>query len=99
MALDTVTAIPMAGSLPADDLARAGKDDVLVAMTFKPFRREVVEAVEAARAQKMQIIAITDSPAAPILPGAAHRFIVPTPPRKIRASRTVPPPRPSSPAR
>jgi len=78
MALDTVPAIPMAGSLPADDLARAGKDDVLIAMTFKPFRREVVEAVEAAKAQGVQIIAISDSLAAPILPGAAHRFIVPT---------------------
>lgn len=78
MALDTVTAIPQAGSLPADDLARATAEDVLVAMTFKPFRREVVEAVDAARAQGVQIIGISDSPAAPILPGAAHRFIVPT---------------------
>ena len=36
MALDTVTAIPQAGSLPADDLGRAGPDDLLLAMTFKP---------------------------------------------------------------
>ena len=78
MAFDTVTAIPQAGSLPVDDLARAGPEDALVAMTFKPWRREVVEAVEAARHQHVQVIAISDSLAAPIMSGAAHRFIVPT---------------------
>ncbi len=78
MALDTVTAIPNAGSLPADDLARAGPDDLLIAITFKPYRREVVEAVETARAQGVPVIAISDSLAAPILTEAAHRFIVPT---------------------
>ena len=78
MAIDTVTAIPQAGSLPADDLARAGPDDVLIAMTFKPWRREVVEAVTTARDQGVQIIALSDSLAAPIMTGAAHRFTVPT---------------------
>lgn len=78
MALDTVTAIPEAGSLPADDLARAGPDDVLLAMTFKPYRREVVEAVAAAHAQEVPVIGLSDSQASPILTQAAHRFIVPT---------------------
>ncbi len=78
MALDTVTAIPQAGSLPADDLARAGPDDVLLAMTFKPWRREVVEAVATARNQGVRIVALSDSMAAPIMAGADHRFAVPT---------------------
>ena len=78
MALDTVTAIPQAGSLPADDLGRAGPGDVLIAMTFKPWRREVVEAVVAAQDQGVRIIAVSDSLAAPIMAGASHRFIVPT---------------------
>ncbi len=78
MALDNVSAIPQDGSLPVDALVQARPGDVLVAMTFKPYRREVVEAVEAAREQGVEIIAISDSPAAPILAPAAHRFVVPT---------------------
>lgn len=78
MALDTVTAIPQAGTLPADDLARAGPDDVLIAMTFRPYRREVIEAVETAHTQHVPVIGLSDSLAAPILTHAAHRFIVPT---------------------
>ena len=34
-------------------------------MTFKPYRTEVVEAVEVAREQGVEIIALSDSPAAP----------------------------------
>ena len=78
MALDTVTAIPQAGSLPADDLGRADGRDILLAMTFKPYRREVVEAVETALAQGVKVIGVSDSPASPILTRAAHRFVVPT---------------------
>ena len=77
MAVDTITAIPHDGSLPVDDLMRAGSRDVLVAMTFKPYRREVVEAVEVAVEQGVQLIAISDSMAAPILQHARHRFVVP----------------------
>ncbi|MFK7945651.1 MAG: MurR/RpiR family transcriptional regulator [Paracoccaceae bacterium] len=78
MALDGVSAIPQAGSLPADDLGRAGPEDILLAMTFKPYRREVIEAVEAAHAQNVPVIGVSDSLASPILTLAAHRFIVPT---------------------
>lgn len=77
MAVGTVTAIPRDGSLPVDGLVRAGKGDVLVAMTFKPYRREVVEAVAAALEQEVTVIAISDSLASPILRGAKHRFTVP----------------------
>ena len=77
MALDTVQAIPRDGSPPVDGLVRAGKGDVLVAMTFKPYRTDVVQAVEMAVAQGLTVIAISDSPASPILTRAAHRFVVP----------------------
>ena len=77
MALDNVTAIPRDGSQPVDSLIRAGQGDVLIAMTFKPYRREVVEAVEAAAEQGVEIIAISDSPAAPHFTAAKHRFEVP----------------------
>lgn len=78
MAVDTVSSIPRDGSLPVDGLVRAGPGDLLLAMTFKPYRREVVEAVQMALAQGVTVIAISDSPAAPILAHAKHRFVVPT---------------------
>ena len=78
MALETVVAIPKDNSLPVDDLVRAGAGDVLVAVTFEPYRTEVVQAVRVARGQGVTVIAITDSLASPIAPGAAHVFCVPT---------------------
>ena len=78
MAVDNVEAIPREGSLPADGLARAGERDVLLAMTLKPYRREVVEAVEMAVEQGVRVISVSDSPASPIFAEATHRFVVPT---------------------
>ena len=77
MALDNIVALPRDGSEPVDGLLRAGPGDCLIAMTFKPYRREVVEAVAAAREQGVAIIAISDSPAAPHFAGARHTFLVP----------------------
>ena len=46
-------------------------------MTFKPYRREVVDAVEMALAEGVTVIAISDSRASPILARASHAFVVP----------------------
>jgi DNA-binding MurR/RpiR family transcriptional regulator len=78
MALDRVIAIPQDGSLPIDGITRAGPDDVLLAMTFQPFRREVVDAVEFARTQGLTVIGLSDSISSPILGIAAHPFCIPT---------------------
>ena len=78
MAVDNVLAIPREGSLAIDDAARAGAGDVLLAMTFKPYRAEVVDAVEFARAQNVTIIGISDSPASPIVARSEHGFVVQT---------------------
>ena len=78
MALETVVAIPKEGSLPVDDLVRAGPGDVLLAVTFEPYRSEVVQAVQAAREQEVAVIAVTDSLASPIALDAEHIFCVPT---------------------
>ena len=78
MALDSVVAVPRDGLIPIDDLARAEKGDVVLAMTFRPYRREVVEAVFAAAEQGAEVIAVTDSLSSPIARGAARSFIVPT---------------------
>lgn len=69
-------AIPRPGSTPVDDLAWADKSDVLIAITCKPYRTEVVKAVEIAREQGMVIVALSDSPASPILRLADHGFVV-----------------------
>ncbi len=69
-------AIPKIGGTPADDLAWADEKDVLIAITCKPYRREVVEAIAIAREQGMTIIGISDSPASPIVIDADHGFVV-----------------------
>ena len=78
MAVDNVEAIPREGSWPAGGLARAGRQDLRLAMTLKPYRREVVEAVEIAVEQGVRVISVSDSPASPIFAEAIHRFVVPT---------------------
>lgn len=78
MAIDGIRALPNGGTLPVDGLARADHRDVLIAMTFRPYRTEIVEAVTIARAQGVPVIAVSDSLASPIMMNAQHRFIVPT---------------------
>jgi DNA-binding MurR/RpiR family transcriptional regulator len=78
MALDNVQAIPANGNLAIDDVARALPGDILLAMTFKPYRSEVVDAVEIARRQGVTIIGISDSPASPVVAGSEHGFVVHT---------------------
>lgn len=78
MGIGGVSAIPAPGSLPVDGLLQAGKGDVLLAMTFQPYRREVVEAVETAHELGMEVIGVSDSLASPILSKAAHRFVIST---------------------
>ena len=69
-------AIPRPGSTATDDLAWADNRDVLIAMSMRPYRTEVVAALEVAREQGMTIIGISDSPASPIIRAADHRFVV-----------------------
>ena len=78
MAIDGVHALPHGGTQPVDGIARAGASDILIAVTFRPYRREIVEAVDAARAQGVPVIAVSDSAASPIMVDAQHRFVVPT---------------------
>jgi DNA-binding MurR/RpiR family transcriptional regulator len=74
-AMDSIITIPRQGSVAVDDLARANKDDVLIAMTCKPYRSEVVKAVTIAREQGVTIIGVSDSPASPIIIGSEHSFV------------------------
>ncbi|GAA0774631.1 MurR/RpiR family transcriptional regulator [Roseibium denhamense] len=76
MAVDTIWTIPRMGSVATDDLARADERDVLVAMTCKPYRTDVIDAVDVARELGLTIIAISDSAASPIVVGSDHAFII-----------------------
>jgi DNA-binding MurR/RpiR family transcriptional regulator len=78
MALNTIVAVPRDGSLPIDDVARAGPDDVLLAMTFTPCRTEVIDAVVSAKQQGAYVIGITDSNASPLALQADQVFAIPT---------------------
>ena len=78
MALETVVAVPRDGSLPIDDIAKAGPEDVLLAMTFKPYRAEVVAAVQSAHDQGTTVIALTDSRTSPLALVAEHGFVFST---------------------
>ncbi|MGC6485100.1 MAG: MurR/RpiR family transcriptional regulator [Candidatus Puniceispirillales bacterium] len=78
MASVPIQPIPRYGSLAIDDLAHARHGDVMIAITFKPYRHEVTSAVEQARKQGVEIIGISDSPASPIVAGSEHGFVVQT---------------------
>ena len=69
-------AIPRTGSNAVDDLAWAGADDILIALTCKPYRSEVVAAAGVAREQGVTVIGISDSAASPVIIGAEHGFVV-----------------------
>jgi len=69
-------AIPRPGSTAVDDLAWADGRDVLIAITCRPYRTEVIEAVKLAREQGMTVVGISDSPASPIILSSHHGFVV-----------------------
>ncbi|WP_121632370.1 MurR/RpiR family transcriptional regulator [Tropicibacter alexandrii] len=69
-------AIPRPGSTPTDDLAWADKRDVLIAMSMRPYRTEVVAAINVAREQGLTVIGISDSLASPVIRAADHGFVV-----------------------
>ena len=70
--------IPNAGTTAIDELAWSDARDVLVAMTIRPYRSEVVAAVRVAREQGVQVIAISDSAVSPIARLAQHSFVIAT---------------------
>lgn len=71
-----IHAIPRPGSTPVDDLAWADERDALIAITCKPFRAEVVEAVTIAKEQGLTVVGLSDTLASPILREADHSFTV-----------------------
>lgn len=60
-----------------DELGAIGAGDVLVTISYEPYVRSTVAATAYAKECGAQIIAITDSPLAPIARDAAHLFQLP----------------------
>lgn len=68
--------IPRPGSTAVDDLAWADGRDMLIAITCKPYRAEIVAAVDLARQQGLTVVALSDSLASPIVRAADHSFVL-----------------------
>ncbi len=78
MAFGHIQAIPRHGSQPIDDLGFAGAGDVLMAMTFQPYRAETMAAVRMAGRQGMEVIGLTDSASSPLAREAGTTLVCPT---------------------
>ena len=78
MAIPNLVFSPQQSSLPLDDLLRIGRHDVLFAATYRPYRRETVEAARFAKAKGAKLISLTDSRASPIAAEADLLLLAPT---------------------
>ena len=78
MAFGHLVLVPQHGSLPMDDLALAGKDDLLVALTFQPYRADTMDAVRLAKRLGARVLGITDSMTSPLAREADRALVCPT---------------------
>lgn len=78
MAIPNLVFTPQQSSLPLDDLVRIGRGDLLFAATYRPYRRETVEAARHAKARGATLISLTDSRASPIAADADLLLLAPT---------------------
>lgn len=78
MAFEHIQPVPRHGSQPVDDLAWIKPDDLLIALTFQPYRAETMAAVRRARARGAKVAGITDSQTAPLSREADHLLVTPT---------------------
>ena len=78
MGFDYFHLSPRHGSLPSDDIVRMDDRDLLLAMTFQPYRRDTLAAVQQAKTQGAKIIGVTDSNAATLCREADLGLVAPT---------------------
>lgn len=78
MALPSLELTPPIGGLPVDDLIGVGPRDMVLLLSFQPYRRETIDAANLARARGATVVAITDSRTSPIALPADTVFVVPT---------------------
>lgn len=78
MAFDHIVPIPRHGSQPIDDIAWISPEDVVIALTFQPYRAETMTAVRSACERGAAIVGITDSVTSPLARLSRHVLIAPT---------------------
>jgi len=78
MGYDHFILTPHHGSLPSDDIIRMDERDCLVAMTFQPYRRDTLAAVQRARKAGVKIVGISDSSASTLCREADIGLVAPT---------------------
>ena len=78
MAFEHIAPIPRHGSQPIDDVAWVKPEDVLVALTFQPYRSETMAAVRRAREIGCAIVGVTDSVTSPLARLSDHLLVSPT---------------------
>ena len=78
MAFGKFSLIPRHGSLAIDEVADIGCDDLLMALTFQPYRTEILETVGIVKKKGIPIVGITDSDTSPLAREADHPLICPT---------------------
>ncbi len=78
MGFDHFVLTPRHGSLPSDDLIRMDERDCLLAMTFQPYRRDTLAAVQRAKPTGAKVIGGTDSSAAALCREADLGLVSPT---------------------
>jgi DNA-binding MurR/RpiR family transcriptional regulator len=72
------TMLDAMGGIGVDPLGSATADDVLIAVSVLPYTRQTVEITDYAQASSVRVVAITDSPVAPLAQRAVATVIVPT---------------------
>ena len=78
MGFDHFILSPRHGSLPTDDVIRMDERDCLIAMTFQPYRRDTLAAVQQAKKKGAKVIGVTDSSAAALCREADLGLVSPT---------------------
>ena len=78
MAFGHITPIPRHGNQPIDDVAWLNERDVLIALTFQPYRSETLLAVRRVREIGATIVGITDSRTSPLVKLSDHVLTSPT---------------------
>jgi DNA-binding MurR/RpiR family transcriptional regulator len=78
MALANLQFVQAAGGSVIDELLRIGKGDLLLVVSVEPYGAETLRAAEFAKRQGAEILAVTDSRAAPVAALAGHLLLAPT---------------------
>ena len=77
MAFANFVPVPSVPGAILDQVSDSGPEDIVVAITYAHYSAEVVRACQVARQRQARIIALTDSPAAPVAEGAWQVIVLP----------------------